>query len=283
MQNESCSFYERYENTPGERARSLYFYPQWAGRFVCLPDFFIDRLGENKSILLLQTTAGQGTLLYRGKEHLLEAGSLVLINCREPHRYFPISTDAWDFTFLHFYGQHAEAWYDHVTAINGGCLFSFGEKTKKHLDKIIDACRTPTQMHEVVTSKIIHELLHDVILLTDRAQQGLIARVCDYITAQHKNPLSTEDISRHFGFSRTYLSTTFKNATGTSLHDYLLTQRLNAAKNLLQNSNLSVSQIAEESGFGDVGTFIRTFRAKDGITPLQYKKRFDLPTPIPWK
>mgnify|MGYP003311799693 CR=1 FL=1 len=59
MLNESCEVYEKYANTPSQIASEIYFYAEWAGYFVCNPDFFIERK-NNSSILILYTVSGCG-------------------------------------------------------------------------------------------------------------------------------------------------------------------------------------------------------------------------------
>ena len=57
-----------------------------------------------------------------------------------------------------------------------------------------------------------------------------------------------------------------------TLHEYLNCRRLDRAKELLCQGNMTVSAIGEKVGFGDTGTFIRVFRRKEKMTPLQYRK-----------
>ena len=78
--------------------------------------------------------------------------------------------------------------------------------------------------------------------------------------------------AKAFGFSRCYFSTLFKKYTGTTLHDYLLCYRLDKAKLMLAQNQYTINEIAEKTGFNDTGTFIRAFKKKEKVTPLQYKK-----------
>ena len=97
-------------------------------------------------------------------------------------------------------------------------------------------------------------------------------RVCRYIEENCCNTLSAGAVAKKFGFSRSYFSTEFKKSTGTTLSDYILISRINLAKLLLCENNLSVSEIAERLGFGDTGTFIRAFKRKEKMTPLQFRR-----------
>ena len=119
---ERCSYYERYTATPSTTARSLYYYIQWAGHFVCKPDFYIRRQGY-KSMLLLQTISGCGTLEYQNQSLTLEPGTVALIDCMQEHTYYPKAGSQWDFRFLHFTGGLSFEMYQHIISMSGSPLF----------------------------------------------------------------------------------------------------------------------------------------------------------------
>ncbi|WP_028864723.1 helix-turn-helix domain-containing protein [Psychromonas aquimarina] len=64
----------------------------------------------------------------------------------------------------------------------------------------------------------------------------------------------------------------FKQQTGKTPHQYLLHKRFSLARELLENSLLSLSQIAEASGFANQSSFTHTFTKMQGISPSKYRK-----------
>ena len=66
----------------------------------------------------------------------------------------------------------------------------------------------------------------------------------------------------------------FQNATGMSPLEYVHTLRLEEAKHLLESSDNSIENIANEVGYEDAGFFSRLFRRQVSLTPAQYRKRF---------
>jgi AraC family L-rhamnose operon transcriptional activator RhaR/AraC family L-rhamnose operon regulatory protein RhaS len=75
------------------------------------------------------------------------------------------------------------------------------------------------------------------------------------------------------GISEPSLYRLFKQLTGTSPTDYLLGLRLHHAKNLLENTAISVTEAAFETGFGNSSYFSRMFRKKYRCTPRQFRQR----------
>lgn len=70
-----------------------------------------------------------------------------------------------------------------------------------------------------------------------------------------------------------YLSRLFKQATGINLFDYILNARIARAKELLQDEQLKIYDIASRTGFGSPSYFIRTFRKETGRTPQEYREQ----------
>lgn len=59
-----------------------------------------------------------------------------------------------------------------------------------------------------------------------------------------------------------------------SPYEYIINLRINEAKQLLINTSFSVNKIADQIGFLDTNNFIRRFRSRTGVSPLQYRKQF---------
>ena len=268
--NEKCSHYERYVCTPSLTAQRLYHYPQWAGYYICKPDFYIQRQNFT-SILMLQTINGTGKLCYKNKEYLLAPGTLTLIDCTELHSYFPMSSEPWSFRYLHFYGNHSQALCDHIFDLTDAPLIPMSPKIESYLMRIIEIVKNKTSSFEVQVSHLISNILYEILLNFQHEKQDYITFICDYIAENYKQPLSTESLAKMSGFSRCYFSTLFKQRVGMTLHEYLLCRRLDNAKLLLLQHDSTISEIAEMTGFKDVGTFIRAFKKKEDMTPLQYK------------
>jgi len=95
--------------------------------------------------------------------------------------------------------------------------------------------------------------------------------ILQYLNEYHTN-ITLDDLCTHFCRSKSYISHKFKKAYGVSFSQYCNALKLEDARELLLNTDLSVTEIAFESGFNDVSHFIAVFKAKFGSSPKQYKK-----------
>ncbi|MCL2320110.1 MAG: AraC family transcriptional regulator [Treponema sp.] len=77
----------------------------------------------------------------------------------------------------------------------------------------------------------------------------------------------------HFGLGATYLSRFFKQETGYNFVDYVSMLRLDRVKELLVSTDKQIKEIVFDVGYRDTASFVRKFRAKEGITPGQYRER----------
>lgn len=121
---------------------------------------------------------------------------------------------------------------------------------------------------------------------------AILQEVCDYVSKQMKNQnlgaleekvkdfifenysdkvLNVSMLGDKFNMTPTYLSKLFKNYTGKSLLDFINMVRIEKAKELLEQEELTVAQVAEMVGFSNSNAFIRVFKKYEGITPGKYK------------
>ena len=84
-------------------------------------------------------------------------------------------------------------------------------------------------------------------------------------------------MAEHFHISPQYMRRLFKKHTGISLSDYIMDLKLEKAKQLLRDTDMTLQNIVVEIGNTDVSGYIRLFKQKTGMTPGQYRKANQIP------
>ena len=87
---------------------------------------------------------------------------------------------------------------------------------------------------------------------------------------------SVEDLAHAAGVSRATLFTLFRTHLGMPPHSWLLTRKMEKAKNLLAGELLPIKEVAEKCGFESIEVFYRCFHRICGVTPAQYRKRYSV-------
>ena len=95
----------------------------------------------------------------------------------------------------------------------------------------------------------------------------------DYIEKNHTAPLTTRDMAAQAHMSEHYFCHMFKQSAGVSFISYLNSVRVRKAADLLANSRLSITDVAEKAGFSDVNYFSRVFKQNIGLSPRHYRER----------
>ncbi len=84
---------------------------------------------------------------------------------------------------------------------------------------------------------------------------------------------SIEDICKSVYISRYYLTHLFKEYSGISPVQYIISKRMEKAKQLLCDTSLSVHEIAELTGYTEETSFLRTFKKTENMTPSEFRKK----------
>jgi AraC family transcriptional regulator len=94
-----------------------------------------------------------------------------------------------------------------------------------------------------------------------------IARAVELVHARLADPLTVGDLAAAAGMSRFHFSRAFRAALGVSPYRFVQDARLARARELLQASRRSVTEVALSVGFSDLGRFAAAFRARYGVPP----------------
>lgn len=110
--------------------------------------------------------------------------------------------------------------------------------------------------------------------ITNNKQHEYIEKfmmICNYITEHCTENLTIDELAILAGFSKFHFIRLFKQFTNVTCYDYILQKRLEYAERLIIEPDLSITEIAMQSGFGSLSTFNRVFKLAKNCTPTEYK------------
>lgn len=103
-------------------------------------------------------------------------------------------------------------------------------------------------------------------------ETDIIYNIVNYIDVNCANIRSVSQIAEMFNYNGTYLGKLFKHTTGTSLHEYLQSAKMDKALTLL-HARQSVTDIAYQLGYSSIHNFTRAFKKKFGLPPSDFQRR----------
>ena len=112
-------------------------------------------------------------------------------------------------------------------------------------------------------------------LVFDEAAK-LMEQIREYIDCHYMENLTAAALGNEIGISQGYLSQLIKKETGKTYSELIQQKKLEKAKELLQYSEKTVGEIAQETGYSDYYYFTKTFKRLTKMTPSEYRKKYGL-------
>lgn len=264
--------------TPGAAVLAQPFYCTEAGHFYGRSRFATART-DKESYLLFYTVAGAGLIEQGSQQVELPAGSALLLNCRTPQSYCTApGQQSWQHTWVHLDGAGVANLAETLLPQNRLTPVRVSAWEMQPLFETIFAeWDRGTVAAQIETGLTLHRMLALMaarLLAGDasRSNRALIEQATGYIRAHYAEPLSLDALLAQTPVSKSWFLRLFRQYTGTTPYNFLLSTRITRAKELLVLTDFAVSEIAHQVGFGDESNFSTRFTAMVGQSPQQYRK-----------
>ena len=131
-----------------------------------------------------------------------------------------------------------------------------------------------TKQNAPISSAYVHTLLYELGELAATAKAVPLGQAMkDYLTSAEHIPTNAE-VAARFGISKRSAELIFKEATHSTIHEFILSHKLNEAKQYLRDyPDMKLSALASLLGFYDEYHFSRSFKRAFGISPREFKKQ----------
>ena len=146
------------------------------------------------------------------------------------------------------------------------------DKLKVRLDEVLE---DPKQFDYYFGAAMAYclELCEQYKNRRGNAGDDVLQRINDYVDAHYTDPnMSISGMADDLSLSAKYLSTLFKEQTGEKLSSYIERKRIEHASQLLEETEMSINDIALASGYALTHTFRVAFKRVQGVAPLDWKK-----------
>lgn len=252
-------------------------------------NYYLPHHYEHVYQLLLVT---EGKILYHigGQDYDVHPGDLVVLNTLDDHdlevleypyeRYILQIDPSWfqmeihDVTITSLFVRRTSAFH-HI-------LHPDGDKWK-YLLGITDEMMEETSGKKLYWTDYISADLKRMFICILRGYPDITStgtdaatemgfKILHYLDRHYLDNISVDLVASHFFLNKYYASHVFKDATGYSIMDYVISLKMNHAKRLLTETEESVSEIAQTCGYTDFTHFTKQFKKHAGTTPTKFRK-----------
>ena len=210
--------------------------------------------------LIHYVISGSGTLYAQGSQYPVHAGEAFLILPDEITTYTADIQDPWHYQWIGFDGALSEefAKLPRIFKINSDIF-----------PKIIRSAALSAGAEYQVTAMLFR--LYAELFATGSGSNQHVRKVESFIDANYMQPITVELIANRMNLDRRYLTRLFKEKTGQTIQEYLISVRLKeACEYLLQG--FDVHETASLCGYEDTSNFSRMFKKHYGLSPAYWKR-----------
>ena len=222
---------------------------------------------------LIYMVEGELSLDMQGINRTIKKGDALLIPPKHVYKYSGDNDTR--YLYAHFTGSYAadflkECGLDNLPCVIEGDFRVEIERTfKLMIDTFLHNEKLATQKCACLIQCILIDIYKNSL---EKEYSSYLQASMEYIRKYFTKKISIPHLAKLESLSNSRYITVFKRLMGKSPNEYIISLRMNFAKNLLDNTNISIQQISERVGYSDQYFFSRLFKKYLGISPQNYRK-----------
>ena len=137
---------------------------------------------------------------------------------------------------------------------------------------------SPQTFNKIIREKAYFMEILNLLFLWNSSKQSLnydkirkVEKITQYILENYAHKIKLQHLADLNRISQSYLQVIFKEITGKTPIEYLVTVRINKAKELIKEGYHNIREVSERVGFNDAFYFSKCFKKNEGMTPTEYR------------
>lgn len=225
-------------------------------------------------------TGGSGFQTLNGEKHDISKSAFSMLGPLDYHEVGAYSEGLETYTLM-FRSHLLPERFMHFFAASGGFVFSLSPERYNLILSLFHSINNATGCcinDDIFYSRLIDCIMESVVQNMDTAgdikkYDSKFQEIIAYVNLHFKENPTIGDISRLFHYNKNYVCNLFEKHLGITYVEYLTGLKVRYAQRMLESTDLSVSHICFECGFGSISGFGRAFKKIAGNTPTQIRSR----------
>lgn len=224
---------------------------------------------------------GKGIFRLGNETYHLEEGQGFLI-CPNVIAYYKADDkEPWSYSWCAFDGINAETYLKRANLTNDNPIFEYNkdDKVNKCFEEMMKATNweksSDLRLQSLLylfLATIIDEVIFDSSYEETKTNKtAYINKAIDFIHINYSRKIRVSEVAKFIGLDRKYISKLFKDIVGVTIQDYLISFRINKAKEMMRDKQLSIGDISRSIGYDNPLIFSKIFKKVNGISPSKYR------------
>jgi len=223
--------------------------------------------------------SGKGTLTIEDKDYPVCAHQGFIIPPDILAYYIADSKDPWNYIWIHLDGPQAHESFQASGLHKANPVFISSEYPN-NVESIMKEFLSSHHRELYCIGKTyelfdcLKRLSTNECMTAVNHKLAYIKKIIGYIHVKYSEPFHMDELAHVCGLERSYMTKLFKNATGRTPQEYLVSYRMKQARLMLEKGEFSIQNIAYAVGYGDSFTFSKAFKRNVGLSPHYYRIRY---------
>lgn len=239
---------------------------------------------------IMFVSQGSGKIAVDGKEYSVKKGDIIVYN---PDTVHAESTTGKNGIEIIFFGisnfKIGNMPSDYIIEKDASPVLHTGEyedEYKFYFMSLESEVSSDKPYNEIISKYLARLIMIGILRLANISEakfitNGIFTRIHNYLNKHYTEIESMDQICEDLKISKYYLSHVFKKYMGKPPMQYVTAKRIDLAKKMLQETDMSATEIGEYCGYADHVLFFKTFKKLEGITPMAFRKQAQEPPKAP--
>ena len=234
---------------------------------------------------LLYVASGQAHFWFQGEEQIIPAGHMVIYYPKETQNYVYYGKDQTEVYWVHFTGNDVKnilrrnGITDNTHVIYSGTSLEYARIFKQMILELQQCQVDYEEMLSMLLQQIfisLHRQMTKERKIKNEYLETEMELATQYFNANYNTAISIEDYATSRGMSISWFIRSFKQYTGCTPMQYIVSLRITNAQVLLETTSYNVKEIGLIVGYDNPLYFSRIFSKQKGVSPKEYRKQLNI-------